>query len=266
MEFDDFKKLVDAIKDYTFMINLFELGEPTLNPHLPEMVRYCSENNIATVIHTNGNLLTSTLSKQLIDARLDFLFVSLDGINQSTYQQYRKGGNYYTVINNIKQFSKLKKHRKAKKPYLVWQFLLFKHTMNFKDIVPKIYSSFGFDYYDIELGLGADRTPLLNDKSLEKEYPSKHFIPKRCFQPFLRMFITDDFRITFCAPLCTEKFFDNRLDIHSVNVKEKIKHYYNSNELKQLRKDLSRIRNGSNGRYSKIYCEKYCRNIFNRNK
>ena len=40
LKFEDFKKIVDEIKDYCIEIHLYNWGEPTLNKYLVEMLQY----------------------------------------------------------------------------------------------------------------------------------------------------------------------------------------------------------------------------------
>ncbi len=55
------------------------LGEPLSHPHIVEMVEQVKALGSSVELITNGTLLTKDLSKQLIEAGLDFLWVSLDG-------------------------------------------------------------------------------------------------------------------------------------------------------------------------------------------
>jgi MoaA/NifB/PqqE/SkfB family radical SAM enzyme len=53
---------------------------------------------------TNGTLLTNTLSKQLIEAGLDFLWVSLDGATPESYADVRLGAVLPEVMANLAIF------------------------------------------------------------------------------------------------------------------------------------------------------------------
>lgn len=68
-------------------LRLFKIGEPLLNPHVCQMVRYAKEADVAECIEltTNGTLLTHELSQGLIDAGLDILNISVNGINETQY-------------------------------------------------------------------------------------------------------------------------------------------------------------------------------------
>ncbi len=53
---------------------------------------------------TNGTLLTKSLSKRLIDAGLDMLWVSLDGATPESYGDVRLGALLPEVLANIRAF------------------------------------------------------------------------------------------------------------------------------------------------------------------
>ena len=58
-------------------IGFHVLGEPLLYPHISEAVSYAANNGLQTEIHTNGSLLTSARVKQLVEAGLDKLCISV---------------------------------------------------------------------------------------------------------------------------------------------------------------------------------------------
>lgn len=69
-------------------LRLFKVGEPLLNPHVCEMVRYAKEADVAECIEitTNGTLLNKEMSRGLIDAGLDILNISVNGIHEGQYR------------------------------------------------------------------------------------------------------------------------------------------------------------------------------------
>ena len=92
MEFSTFKKAIDDISDFKSKIKALIFaghGEPLLHPDIAEMIRYASEKNVAERIEivTNASLLTNELSDRLIDAGLDRLRVSLQGITSKKYKE-----------------------------------------------------------------------------------------------------------------------------------------------------------------------------------
>lgn len=112
MSFELFRKIIDDMKENWVgkkvkKLRLFQMGEPLLNPKIVEMVQYAKKSGVAEFIEitTNATLLNEELSLRLIDAGLDFLIVSINGI---TEKQYRDVCHYQLDFekfrNNLKYF------------------------------------------------------------------------------------------------------------------------------------------------------------------
>ncbi len=108
MDFELFKKIVDEIARFPQklkMLRLSHFGEPLLNPRFPDMVRYAKDAGISDHIEavTNGSLLNPELNQKIIDAGIDRIRISVEGLDSETY--FRVSGvemNMQRFINNIK--------------------------------------------------------------------------------------------------------------------------------------------------------------------
>lgn len=92
-------------------------GEPLMNPHLPEMVRYLKNKGfLEVIINTNATHLTQEMSEKLIEAGLDLMIYSFDGGTKETYEKNRPGrfktNNFENVYSNIRNFSQVRKDKK----------------------------------------------------------------------------------------------------------------------------------------------------------
>ena len=69
-------------------LRLFKAGEPLLNPYVCQMVEYAKKADIAECIEitTNGTLLDEKMSLGLIEAGLDILNISVNGIDEKQYR------------------------------------------------------------------------------------------------------------------------------------------------------------------------------------
>ena len=93
LSFDLYKKIIDDMKrawggtGEVKKLKLFQIGESLLNPQVSEMIRYAKEANVSECIEltTNGTLLNPELNLKLIDAGLDILNISVNGINSQQY-------------------------------------------------------------------------------------------------------------------------------------------------------------------------------------
>jgi radical SAM protein with 4Fe4S-binding SPASM domain len=129
MNLSNFFKLIDDLDDYCIELALQNWGEPTLNKKLPEMIRYCSDRNIYTVLSTNFSIIyKDEYLENLLKSGLSFLHIDLDGLDQKTYEKYRVKGNVEIVLSNIKRISALKKKLNLTKPYLHCSMLAMSHN------------------------------------------------------------------------------------------------------------------------------------------
>ncbi len=123
MDFTLFKKIIDQLAPYLLKVSLYSEGEPLIYRRIADMVKYLSDNNIASVISSNLNFLPPALAKELVKSRLTHLIVSLDGYDQESYIKYRDGGNFDHVITNIKIIQAEKERQASRLPYLEIQTL-----------------------------------------------------------------------------------------------------------------------------------------------
>lgn len=111
MKMEDYIAVIDniknSIKGKIKKLKLFKIGEPLLNPHVVEMIKYAKEADIAEIIEitTNGILLDEKLSKGMIAAGLDILNISVNGLST---EEYKDNCNlkidYDKFIDNIQYF------------------------------------------------------------------------------------------------------------------------------------------------------------------
>ena len=133
MDFELYKKIIDQSKDYVFDVNLFHRGEPLIHPQIVEMVKYGTQNNLKTRIHTNGSLLTPELSKKIIAAGLNMISFSFDGYTKATYEKNRIGAVYENTLKNITSFLKIKKELNSLTPFTALQVMEFDEKISHKN-------------------------------------------------------------------------------------------------------------------------------------
>ena len=89
-------------------------GEPTLNKHLKEAIKYCGENGIKQGIFTNGTLLDK---RDLFETMVDYMTwvrISVDTGTKETYDNIRmpKGGaNWDKMASNVAKLIEVNKSR-----------------------------------------------------------------------------------------------------------------------------------------------------------
>jgi radical SAM protein with 4Fe4S-binding SPASM domain len=88
MPLDLYRRLVDDVPTLK-MLTLQGLGEPLLSPYLLDMMRIAVERRIRVGFNSNATLLTGRRSAELVDSRVDWLHVSLDGASAAAYEKIR---------------------------------------------------------------------------------------------------------------------------------------------------------------------------------
>ena len=115
MSLDLFKKIADDLTEFNQKIRKVKIGlhgEPTIHPKLPEMIRYMKSRDVTNIIElfTNGSLLNPELNKELIDAGLDRVNFSLEGLTSEKYMEVTGTAiDMDEFIGNIKNLYEIRK-------------------------------------------------------------------------------------------------------------------------------------------------------------
>lgn len=120
MSIQTFIKIVESSESFKQKFKLLSFmghGEPLLNPLLPDMISLAAKALIAERIEiiSNGLLLTNELSRKLVDAGLDNLRISLQGINdQQYYDTAQKKICFSDFLEKLKYFHEYGRERGTK--------------------------------------------------------------------------------------------------------------------------------------------------------
>lgn len=99
-----FKSVVDSLVPYSGSIDktdLFAMGEPMLDPHIFERIRYVRDGGFKNVaISTNADLLNDSKQRKLLETGIETVIFSIDGINKKTHESIRPGVMFENVISN----------------------------------------------------------------------------------------------------------------------------------------------------------------------
>jgi radical SAM protein with 4Fe4S-binding SPASM domain len=97
MDLDRFRAIVDEVHGDVFYLQLFFQGEPFINNRLVDMIAYARSKRMYVAISTNAHFLRREVVDALLAVGLDRLIVSLDGLTQEVYEEYRVGGSLAKV-------------------------------------------------------------------------------------------------------------------------------------------------------------------------
>jgi radical SAM protein with 4Fe4S-binding SPASM domain len=116
MDFELYKKIIDDICEFEKPIKVLRLykdGEPLLNPKFSEMIKYAKEKKCAERIDTttNASLLTSEKSLAMIEAGIDRINISIEGVDNGQYLEFsRYKIDFDALVKNIAFLYKNKKN------------------------------------------------------------------------------------------------------------------------------------------------------------
>ena len=103
MSLKDFKRYVDQLPS-TISLILHGLGEPTINPDFPEMVKYAHDSRKFNKISFTTNTMAKPpeIYEILFANGLSNIRISVDTLNQEEVEKLRPGTNVKTLAENIK--------------------------------------------------------------------------------------------------------------------------------------------------------------------
>lgn len=116
MEWDLYKKIIDDLSEFddpVKVIRLYKDGEPLLNPRFADMVKYAksSDKCLRVDTTTNASLLSKKIANDIIDAGLDRINISIEGVNQSQYKEFSKYDiRFEEMVENIAYLYENKKN------------------------------------------------------------------------------------------------------------------------------------------------------------
>lgn len=131
-----YKKVIDEIVSMGKLkrLGLYKDGEPLLHPGLPEMIRYAKEKQVAEIVNvtTNASLLTNQKSRQILEAGLDELRISLAAMQTESYKKITRVSNisYEGIRDNILNFLSLRDQLKLRKPAVVVQMIQLRQNQS----------------------------------------------------------------------------------------------------------------------------------------
>ncbi|MBW6460544.1 MAG: SPASM domain-containing protein [Bacteroidales bacterium] len=145
-----YRDIIDQLhKDLVYLILYFQ-GEPYLHPLFFQMTEYARKRKIYTMTSTNAHFLTDNLARKTVESGPDKIIISLDGLDQETYEHYRVGGSLKKVIEGTKNLVRWKKALRSRRPFIVLQFIVFSTNERQVPHVKKLARDLGVDKLDLK--------------------------------------------------------------------------------------------------------------------
>jgi MoaA/NifB/PqqE/SkfB family radical SAM enzyme len=109
MPTETWRKIVDDTRGWGITYRPFLTNEPFVDNRMPEVVRYIKDNDPTARVefNTNGELMTEKLSIELLEAGVDIMRFSIDGLSREIYEPSRIGIDFTKVMERTRRFLEL---------------------------------------------------------------------------------------------------------------------------------------------------------------
>lgn len=145
MDLERFQRIIADSHETLIYLLLYQQGEPFLNRDFLSFVRYAKSKKIFVTTSTNAHYFSPAVARETVASGLDSLIISLDGVDQKTYETYRVGGQVEKVIQGIRNLVQEKKRQKRRTPYLYLQFIVMRHNEHQTDRARQLAAELGVD-------------------------------------------------------------------------------------------------------------------------
>lgn len=237
MDMSLYKKCIDDISNFESKLKMLRfagIGEPLLHKEISSMVKYAKLKNVADSVDivTNASLLNSELSLSLIDAGLDKLRISIQGVTDESYKNVSNVKvNFNKIVENIRFFYKNRKKTKIYIKVIDCALRNEEEQKKFFDIFGDICDTIAIEHLTPTVK-DIDYDKVSNGKRLDITQSGNLIIDaKVCPQPFYMMQINPDGVIVPCCSMEYPKLIGN--------VKEKsLEGIWNGEEFNSFRKKM----------------------------
>lgn len=94
---------IDKLDEFGVTILAFSGGEPLIRRDFLKLARYAADKGIYTAVATNGTLITKGKAKEMKEAGIEYVQISLDGATPGTHDLFRGvQGAFHRTLEGIK--------------------------------------------------------------------------------------------------------------------------------------------------------------------
>jgi radical SAM protein with 4Fe4S-binding SPASM domain len=244
LKMDNFKSWVSQVSRHTTFMTLYFQGEPFIHPDFVNMIQIAQNQSLYTITSTNGHFIDSEKARKTVESGLSRIIISIDGVDQTTYEKYRKGGSLEKVLEGTRNLVQWKKKLHASTPAIVWQFIVFEQNEHQLKEIRTLAKAYEVDrlaiksaqIYDYEqdnpmIPKNAELSRYIADS--EGNYQLKASLKNKCWRMWSSSVITWDGRV---IPCCFDK--DATHQMGHLNVKNDLHSIWQSPDYQTFRKQL----------------------------
>lgn len=237
MKMDLYKKIIDDVVNCGIKsVNLSFFGEAMLDKTLNKKIKYAKSKGLKVGFFTNAALMFENRSKEILDAGIDTITVSMDSNDKEIYEKIRKNCKYEDVRNNILKFLELRKKSGRNITVNMVAVLMDENYNTLKEY----YDFWGPKVDNINLINMENRSGSFDKKSKKSLSYKKGLIREPCSLIWKHMVIDWDGEVVLCCNDCLHEIVLGNLN------KESIKDVWFGKRIKAIRKihkegDFSKI-------------------------
>jgi len=103
------RKVVDQTRGWGVTYRPFLTNEPFVDVRQPEITRYIKEHDPTAKVeyNSNGELMTEKTARAILDAGVDIVRFSIDGLSRETYEPSRVGVSFDRVYARVPEFLRI---------------------------------------------------------------------------------------------------------------------------------------------------------------
>lgn len=196
MKMNLYKKIIDDVSQCGIeSVNLSFFGEAMLDKTLIDKIIYAKSKNLKVGFFTNAALMFKDKSKEMIDAGIDRITVSMDSNDKKIYEKIRVNCEYNDVKKNILDFLELRKKSKKKITVSMVAVLMDENYNNLKEY----HSFWGPKVDSINLINMENRSDSFDKKSKKSLSYKKGLIREPCPLIWEHMVIDWDGKVVLCC-------------------------------------------------------------------
>ena len=235
IDFSLYKKIVDQASPYLLNLFLYFQGQPFLHKEITQMIKYAKQKNLFTGLSTNAQYINPKIAKQLVQTKLSYIIISLDGMHDNVYKLYRQGGSIDKVFDAINNLLEAKKKLMSSLPIIEIQFLILKTNqhqindfLNFcknKKVICKLKTAQIEDFNTAKIFLPSIEK-FSRYKLVQGKWQIKKKIKNHCWRLWNSIVITWDGKVVPCCYDKDAKYMFERIQNSTLNNIIKNKKFY----------------------------------------
>ncbi len=151
MPLDKFKYVIDQIKGYARVVNLYNWGDPFLHPDIYKMISYVAGYDITSTISSTLRTWHKEDAEQLVTSGISNVVISLHGLSEKTYREYqplngRFDMSFSEALEKIHALVAAKERWNLAYPDIIIQFVVTRKNEHEAKVLPEFAEKMGAGY------------------------------------------------------------------------------------------------------------------------